>query len=80
MGLGRRRAEDAEAMSWDFDWESSVYELMKMVWVSDLYWDFDWKSQPIADSLEEKTWVKERDEREKERSERCRKLGLCFKI
>ena len=57
-----------------------MYELARMVWVSDLYWDFDWKSQPIVDSLEEKTWVKEREEREKERSERCRKLGLCFKI
>ena len=56
MGWGRRRAEDAEAMSWDFDWESSVYKSARMVWVSDLFWDFDWKSQPIANSLEEKTW------------------------
>ena len=57
-----------------------MYKSARMVWVSDLFWDFDWKSQPIANSLEEKTWVKEREEREKERSERCRKLDLCFKI
>ena len=80
MGLERRRAEDAEAMSWDFDWESSVYKSARMVWVSDLFWDFNWKSKPIVDSLEEKTWVKQREERQKERSERCRKLSLCFKI
>ena len=30
-------------------------------------WDFDWESQPIADSLEEKTWVKEREDLEGER-------------
>ena len=67
MGWGRRRAENAEAMSCDFDWESLVYESARMVWVSDLYWDFDWESQPIADSLEEKTWVKEREDLEGER-------------
>ena len=78
MGWGRRRAEDAEAMSWDFNWESSVYESARMVQVSDLYWDFDWKSQPIVDSLEEKTWVKKREKQDKERSERCKKLDFVF--
>jgi hypothetical protein len=64
MGWGRRRAEDVEAMSWDFDWESSVYESARMVWVSDLYWDFDWKSQPLLTLRREDIGERERREGE----------------
>ena len=64
MGWGRRRAENAEAMSCDFDWESLVYESARMVWVSDLYWDFNWKSQPLLTLRREDIGERERREGE----------------
>ena len=64
MGWGRRRAENAEAMSGDFDWESLVYESARMVWVSDLYWDFNWKSQPLLTLRREDIGERERREGE----------------